>query len=160
MVSVQTVLLVVVLALFCLVIVAGVGVFLFYLLKSVRDLQKSLNDTAEILKLLTEGTRITDVLIAFRQAGLSANELGRRTDQLTAMLKMIHQAIFNKGVADIPGVPASAAPSATDSAFFPSSDEANARNEAVREMRRRGIVVGEEAHQPEEAEGVTSAEPE
>jgi hypothetical protein len=160
MVSVQTVLLIFVLVLFVLIVLAGGGLFLFSFLKTIRELRQSLDKATEILKVLVEGTSVGDVLAALKQAGMTANELGRRTDVLAGTLGMMHKAIFNRGAGE-PGPSVESMtgePGPGDSGFFTSSDAELAQRELVREARKHGIKIGSEAHQPKEEEGVTAAD--
>jgi len=149
----QTILLIVLLVLIGGIVLLGLAVYLFFVLKTVRDLTQSLNRAVEVLKPLTEKVGLSDVLNQVTHASKVAIELGRRTEVLTETLKMMHNAIFAGKVPNL-----EAPTDANVSGFFTATEEDVARKEVERQLRARGVKVGSEAYEPKEEEGVTEPE--
>ena len=153
MLSAETVLLLVLVVILGFIVLVGFGIFLYFFLRTVQELLQSLNRAVEILTPLTAGVGLADVVNNIVHASKIAIELGRSADKMSGLIEMLYKAIFLKEPATVGAAAAEAAEGS--SGFFSTDERRIALQEQVRELRRRGIKVGEEEYPPEESERVT-----
>lgn len=164
MVSTSTLLVIVLGLLLGTIVLLGFGAFLFFILKSIRELTAAIDKAVEVFKPFTQGVGVSELVKSTEVVVKAATELGRRTDFLANTLGMIQKAIFSKGetaAPDLESLAGTAPATEGSSAFFAASDEDFARKEMERQLKARGIVVSEkEAFHPKEEDGVTTSGPE
>ena len=133
--------------------VIGLVIFVILLLRSMKQMQETLQQTNKLLQPAVDGFRLSDMTKIFETLAKVGIELGKRTDVITSTLVSLQKVVFNNPENPLSEVVAGAGDTA--SGFFAHSDELAALREQVEELKKKGIDVDERsAFHPREEEAV------